>query len=34
MFLDLYDVCIKFVITYHPESNGLVENRNKEIDNY
>jgi len=31
IFLDLYDVYIKFVTTYHPESNGLTENRNKEI---
>ncbi len=31
IFLDLYDVYIKFTATYHPESNGLVENRNKEI---
>jgi len=31
IFLDLYDVYIQFTTTYHPESNGLVENRNKEI---
>jgi len=31
IFLDLYDVYIKFVTIYHPESNGLTENRNKEI---
>jgi len=31
IFLDLYDVCIKFTVTYHPESNGLTENRNREI---
>ena len=31
IFLDLYDVYIKFTVTYHPESNGLTENRNKEI---
>jgi len=31
IFLDLYDVYVKFVTTYHPESNGLVENSNKEI---
>jgi len=31
IFLDLYDVYIKFTSTYHPESNGLTENRNKEI---
>jgi len=27
----LYDVYIKFTVTYHPESNGLTENRNREI---
>jgi len=31
IFLDLYDVYVKFTSTYHPESKGLVENRNKEI---
>jgi len=31
MFLNLYDVYVKFTTTYHPESNGLTENRNKEI---
>jgi len=32
IFLDLYDVYVKFITPYHPESNnGLVENRNKEI---
>ena len=31
IFLDLYDVYVRFVTTYHPESNGLTENRNKEI---
>ena len=31
MFLDLYDVYVKFSTTYHPETNGLTENRNKEI---
>ena len=31
IFLDLYDVYVKFVATYLPESNGLTENRNKEI---
>ena len=31
IFLDMYDVYIKFTTTYHPESNGLTENRNKEI---
>ena len=33
IFLNLYDVYIIFTTTYHPESNGLVENRNKEIGN-
>ena len=31
IFLDLYDVYVKFSTTYHPETNGLTENRNKEI---
>ena len=31
IFLDLYDVYVKFITPYHPESNGLVENGNKEI---
>ena len=31
IFLDLYDTYIHFVSIYHPESNGLVENRNREI---
>ena len=31
MFLDLYDVYVRFSTTYHPETNGLTENRNKEI---
>jgi len=31
IFLDLYDVYVKFTSTYHPESNGLTENRDKEI---
>ena len=31
IFLDIYDVYVKFIATYHPESNGLTENRNKEI---
>jgi len=31
IFLDLYDVYVKFVATYNPEFNGLTENRNKEI---
>jgi len=31
IFLDLYDVYIRFITTYHPESNGLTENRNRDI---
>ena len=31
IFLDLYVVYVKFITPYHPESNGLDENRNKEI---
>jgi len=31
IFLDLYGVYIHFVASYHPPSNGLVENRNREI---
>ncbi len=30
-FLDLYGVYVQFTSTYHPESNGQVENRNREI---
>ena len=30
--LDLYKLYIHFVVRYHPSSNGLVENRNREID--
>ena len=33
-FLDLYGVFVHFVAVYHPESNGMVENRNKEIGKY
>ena len=33
-FLDLYGVYVHFIATYHPESNGEVENRNKEIGKY
>jgi len=33
-FLDLYGVYVHFTSTYHPESNGEVENRNKEIGKY
>ena len=32
IFLDLYGVYIHFVGIYHPPSNGLVENRNREIE--
>jgi len=31
IFLDLYDIYIRFITIYHPESNGLTENRNREI---
>jgi len=31
IFLDLYGTYIHFVVRYHPPSNGLVENRNREI---
>jgi len=34
LFLDLYDAYERFTSTYHPESNGLTENRNKEIGKY
>lgn len=30
-FLDLYDVYVHYISTYHPASNGEVENKNKEI---
>ena len=33
-FLDLHDVFVRFITTYHPASNGEVENRNKEISKY
>ena len=33
-FLDIYNVYIKPATTYHPETNGKVENRNKEIGKY
>ena len=29
IFLDLNDVYVKFTATYHPESNGMTENRNR-----
>lgn len=31
MVLDLYGSWVKFVAPHHPESNGMVENRNREI---
>jgi len=31
IFLDLYNVYIKFSTIYHPKTNGLIENRIKEI---
>ena len=33
-FLDLHDVYVHYISTYHPASNGEVENRNKEIGKY
>ena len=33
-FLDLYNVYVQNSAIYHPESNGEVENRNKEISKY
>lgn len=33
-FLDLYGVFVRYSTTYHPETNGEVENRNKEIGKY
>jgi len=33
-FLDLHGTYVQFVSVYHPESNGMVENRNKEIGKY
>ena len=33
-FLDLHDVYVHNVATYHPPSNGEVENRNREIGKY
>jgi len=33
-FLDLYNVYTHYTSTYHPESNGQVENRNREIIKY
>jgi len=34
IFRDLYDVYVKFTNTYHHESNGLTENRNKKLSKY
>ena len=34
IFLDLYDVYIHFSATYHPENNGMTENRNRKIGKY
>jgi len=33
-FLDLNDVYVHYISTYHPASNGQVENRNREIAKY
>ena len=33
-FLDLNDVYVHYISTYHPASNGEVENRNREIVKY
>jgi len=33
-FLDLHDVFVRFITTYHSASNGEIENRNKEISKY
>jgi len=33
-FLDLHDVYVHYISTYHPASNGEVENRNREICKY
>ena len=33
-FLDLHDVYVQYIATYHPASNGEVENRNREICKY
>lgn len=32
IFLDMFDVYIKFAVTHHPETNGMTENRNREIN--
>jgi len=33
-FLDLHDVYVNYATTYHPSTNGEVENRNKEVIKY
>jgi len=33
-FLDLHDVYVHYATTYHPATNGEVENRNREISKY
>ncbi len=33
-FLDLHDVFVHYSTTYHPATNGEVENRNREISKY
>jgi len=33
-FLDLNGVFVHYSAVYHPESNGMMENRNKEIGKY
>jgi len=33
-FLDLNDIYVNYISTYHPASNGEVENRNHEITKY
>ena len=33
-FLDLYNVYVHYISTYHSESNGQVENRKREIIKY
>lgn len=33
-FLDLYGIFVHYTNVYHPESNGEVENRNREIGKY
>jgi len=33
-FLDLHDVVVRYITTYHPASNGEVEKRNEKISKY